>query len=228
MIFGHIVLGFPKTTGAWRPLEKSATVGELDRENWHPVPQNSLDLFWAYAHNDFSQEVLVMSRPPCCRRVSGPPQCGLFKPAGVPASTLEEVVLTLDELEALRLADLEGQYQEQAAEKMNISRQTFGRIIESSRHKVAEALIHGKVLRIEGGVVTMPQMRQFKCLACEHEWALPFGTGRPEGCPKCQSANVQRTAEQRGGGRCGKGRGRCFRGGRAGAGLLVEQSPESK
>jgi len=153
----------------------------------------------------------------------------LFKPAGIPASSLEEVVLALDELEALRLADLEGQYQEEAAQKMNISRQTFGRIIETARHKVAEALIHGKVLRIEGGVVAMPQMRQFKCLACEHEWALPFGTGRSAGCPKCQSANIHRASEQRGGvGRCGKGRGRCFRGGRAGAGLPVEQSPESK
>jgi predicted DNA-binding protein (UPF0251 family) len=142
-----------------------------------------------------------MSRPPCCRRVSGPPQCCLFKPAGIPASSLEEVVLALDELEALRLADLEGQYQEKAAQKMNVSRQTFGRIIESARHKVAEALIQGKVLRIEGGVVTMPQMRPFKCLACEHEWALPCGAGQPEECPKCQSVNIYRAAEQHGGGR---------------------------
>ena len=64
---------------------------------------------------------------------------------------LEEVVLTIDEFEAVRLADLEGLYQEQAAEKMNVSRQTFGRIIESARKKVAEALVQGKALKIGGG-----------------------------------------------------------------------------
>ena len=165
-----------------------------------------------------------MPRPPCCRRVAGLPPCSMFKPAGIPASSLEQITLGLDEMEAIRLADLLGLYQEDAAMQMNVSRQTFGRIIESARRKVAEALIQGKVLRIEGGVVTMTQMRQFKCLACEHEWALPFGTGRPEGCPKCQSANIHRAAEQRGSGRCGRGRGRCFRGGRSGA---VEQSPQS-
>ena len=168
-----------------------------------------------------------MPRPKCCRRVAGLPRCKVFKPAGIPACSLEEVILTVDELEAVRLADLQGLYQEQAAQEMNISRQTFGRIIESARRKVAEALIQGKVLRIEGGVVAMTPMRQFRCSACEHEWALPFGTGRPEGCPKCQSANIHRATEQRGGGRCGKGRGRRFRGGRSGAGLPVEQSPES-
>jgi len=79
-----------------------------------------------------------------------------FKPAGVPACTLEQVTLTLDEVEALRLADLQGLYQEQAAAQMKISRPTFARIIEVARRKVAEALIHGKALRIEGGTVTLP------------------------------------------------------------------------
>lgn len=78
---------------------------------------------------------------------------GLFKPAGVPACALEQVTLTLDEVEALRLADLNGLYQEQAAAQMKISRPTFSRIIEEARRKVADALIHGKALRLEGGVV---------------------------------------------------------------------------
>jgi predicted DNA-binding protein (UPF0251 family) len=68
---------------------------------------------------------------------------------------LDEVVMSLDEFEAMRLADLEGLYQEQAAARMNVSRPTFGRIIDSARRKVAEALVHGKALRIEGGPVQL-------------------------------------------------------------------------
>ena len=61
--------------------------------------------------------------------------------------------MTLDEFEALRLADLDGLYQEQAAERMNVSRSTFSRIVDSARRKVADALVHGKALRMEGGPV---------------------------------------------------------------------------
>jgi predicted DNA-binding protein (UPF0251 family) len=75
---------------------------------------------------------------------------------GVPISILEEIVLLMDEFEAIRLADLEGLYQEQAAERMNVSRQTFGRIVEAARRKVAKALSDGLALRIEGGEVEMP------------------------------------------------------------------------
>ncbi len=96
-----------------------------------------------------------MPRPYCQRRVGFAPDATYFKPAGVPLRALEEVVLSLDELEALRLADLNGQYQEQAAEQMKISRTTFARIVEAARKKVADALIHGKALRIEGGPVIM-------------------------------------------------------------------------
>jgi predicted DNA-binding protein (UPF0251 family) len=69
---------------------------------------------------------------------------------------LEQVALTVDELEALRLADLEGLYQEQAAEEMGVSRQTFGRILEAAHKKVADALVGGKALSIEGGVFEVP------------------------------------------------------------------------
>ena len=64
---------------------------------------------------------------------------------------MEEVVLTVDEFEAVRLADYRGLYHESAARLMGISRQTFGRIIESARKKVSEALIKGRALKIEGG-----------------------------------------------------------------------------
>ncbi len=94
-----------------------------------------------------------MPRPPCCRRIAGPPPAALFKPAGVPACDLATVNLTLDEFEAVRLADLEGLYQATAAERMGISRPTFGRIVESAHRKIAEALVHGRALVIEGGPV---------------------------------------------------------------------------
>lgn len=94
-----------------------------------------------------------MPRPRHCRRVAIIPHVAYYKPRGVPLSALQRVELAVDELEALRLADLEGLYQEEAAQRMNVSRQTFGRIIESAHKKVADALVHGKALSIEGGPV---------------------------------------------------------------------------
>ena len=96
-----------------------------------------------------------MPRPVRSRRVACAPAAILFKPAGIPASELPDVVLALDEFEALRLADHEGLYQEAAAMRMGVSRQTFGRIVESARHKVADALVNGKALRMEGGKTVM-------------------------------------------------------------------------
>jgi predicted DNA-binding protein (UPF0251 family) len=96
-----------------------------------------------------------MPRPRNFRRVGCLPQSNYYKPRGIPLSVLEHVNLTFDELEAIRLADLEGLYQEQAAEKMNVSRQTFGRIVESARKKIADALVNGKALSIEGGPIDL-------------------------------------------------------------------------
>jgi predicted DNA-binding protein (UPF0251 family) len=104
-----------------------------------------------------------------------------FKPAGIPVHALEEVILTLDELESLRLADLDGLYQEQAAEKMKISRPTFSRIIEQARRKVADALIHGKALRIETGTPSLPSAaRQVKPVSIRRPSARRCG-GRAHG-----------------------------------------------
>ena len=111
-----------------------------------------------------------MARPRNCRWVGSIPESTYFKPRGIPLSMLEEVVLTVDEFEAIRLADLESLYQEQAAERMKVSRQTFGRIIESAHKKVAEALVKGKALKIEGGEFEMAAMRTFKCSDCQHAW----------------------------------------------------------
>jgi predicted DNA-binding protein (UPF0251 family) len=90
-----------------------------------------------------------MSRPKKDRCVRCQPNAVYFKPRGVPLINLYEVDLSLDELEAIRLADYEGLYHEQAAEKMNISRPTFGRILGEARRKLAEAIVDGKALKIE-------------------------------------------------------------------------------
>lgn len=167
-----------------------------------------------------------MPRPQRCRQIGALPPNAVFKPAGVPARDLAEITLTVDEFEALRLADYEGLYQEQAAERMGVSRQTFGRIVESARKKVAQALVQGMALRIEGGQVEMAEMRTFECAQCGHVWETPFGLGRPAGCPNCQSKALHRAKEAPAGpagGRCRRhrqggqggtgGRGRRRRGG---------------
>jgi uncharacterized protein len=103
-----------------------------------------------------------MTRPKCCRTISCGPDVTHFKPRGIPASMLEEVHLTLDEFEAIKLADFEALYQEEAACKMNVSRQTFGRIINSAHRKIADVLINGKALKIEGGEVEIDETKGFK------------------------------------------------------------------
>ena len=92
-----------------------------------------------------------MPRPCRCRRIRCKPDTNYFKPRGIPLDVLEEINLTLDELEAIRLADLGELYQEDAAKKMNVSRQTFGNIINSAHKKIADALLNAKALKIQRG-----------------------------------------------------------------------------
>jgi len=93
--------------------------------------------------------IIVMPRPKKYRCIKCKPDATYFKPRGIPLIELEERSLTMDELEAIRLADYEGLYHEDAAVRMKISRQTFGRILKEARKKVAECLLKGKALRIE-------------------------------------------------------------------------------
>lgn len=90
-----------------------------------------------------------MVRPCRRRRVSFNPGVTYFKPAGVPVRELKEIILRIDEAEALRLCDVEGLKQEEAAKKMNISQPTLFRILTSAREKTASALIKGYAVRIE-------------------------------------------------------------------------------
>lgn len=90
-----------------------------------------------------------MPRPRKFRHIGCRPGSVYFKPRGIPLTELEEVILTMDEVETIRLADLEGLYQEKAAARMKISRQTFGRILETAHSKIADAVINSKALKIE-------------------------------------------------------------------------------
>ena len=90
-----------------------------------------------------------MTRPKKCRCIDFTPGAVYFKPRGIPLVDLVEVSLAPDEVEALRLADYEGLYHEEAAKRMDISRATFGRILEGARHKVAGAILNGNALKIE-------------------------------------------------------------------------------
>jgi uncharacterized protein len=92
-----------------------------------------------------------MVRPQKCRTVAALPGITYFKPAGIPLRELEEICMSVEEAEALRLKDIEGLEQKQGAEKMSVSRPTFQRVLASARHKVADALLNGKAIRIAGG-----------------------------------------------------------------------------
>ena len=131
-----------------------------------------------------------MPRPPKCRRVAYIPEVTYFKPAGIPLRALDEVQLSVEEAEAIRLKDLEGLDQEVGAKKMNISRPTFQRVLASARQKIADAILNGKAVSIKGGNFEMA-FHRFRCRR-GHEWDLATpASAAPEYCPTCSTADVQ-------------------------------------
>jgi predicted DNA-binding protein (UPF0251 family) len=125
---------------------------------------------------------------------------------------LEEVQLLVEEAEAIRLKDLDRLEQEECAEKMNISRSTFSRLLDTARQKLADALLNGKAIRIEGGNFEMA-VRRFRCLR-GHEWEVPFETmisTPPVNCPECDTPSIMPLFPH-GMYRVGYGRGRYIRG----------------
>jgi len=154
-----------------------------------------------------------MPRPPKWRRVGFIPEITYFKPTGVPLHSLEEVCLSIEEAEAIRLKDVEGLEQEECAQRMQISRPTFHRVLGPARRKLADALLNGKAIRIEGGNFEMA-MRRFRCRSDGHEWDVPFETmvtQPPSACPTCKSPDI-RPAPGFGFGMRGQGRRRGGRG----------------
>jgi predicted DNA-binding protein (UPF0251 family) len=131
-----------------------------------------------------------LARPFKTKLVKEEPRTDYFKPRGIPLTELEEVILRIEELEALRLVDLEGLYQEDAAKEMGVSRQTLQRMLMESRAKVIDALVNGKALRIEGGNYILAQGGgRYRCGRCGEEityrakrrrsgWGCPFCDGK--------------------------------------------------
>jgi predicted DNA-binding protein (UPF0251 family) len=107
-------------------------------------------------------------------------------------SSLQETILTVDEFEALRLADLEAHSHAESAAKMKISRATFGRIIEKARHTVSDALVNGKAILIEGGNYRSKNGLYFHCRNCRCRWKLANGAGKNKNCPYCRKIAVSR------------------------------------
>jgi len=132
-----------------------------------------------------------VARIPKWRRVASIPKVSYFKPVGIPYRALAEVRLSIEEAEAIRLKDLEGLEQEECAQRMSISRPTFHRVLGAARSKLADALLNGKAIRIEGGNFEMA-IRRFRC-SNGHEWDVPFEgmvTVPPQLCPTCETPNI--------------------------------------
>jgi uncharacterized protein len=137
-----------------------------------------------------------MVRPIKDRMVAFNPEVSYFKPRGIPMMELDEVRLTVDEREAIRLADLMDKSHEEAGRCMGVSRATFGRIVQRARKAVADALINGKAINVEGGNYRMVNAaRMFMCRKCDHRWESPQGGGRPDNCPECKQNDFHRFLE---------------------------------
>ena len=132
-----------------------------------------------------------MPRPRKHRRVWHEPLPAIFKPVGVPLQRLKTITLLHEELEALRLTDLEERYQSDAAEQMGVSRSTLQRIVTEARRIVTQDLVEGAALHIEGGTFRVPAVR-WQCDECGHRWEVEHGSGQgaPVRCPVCQSAAI--------------------------------------
>jgi len=136
-----------------------------------------------------------MARPQKRRRVADHPQVSYFKPRGIPMVRLEEVRLTVDEREALRLADLDNLSHEDAGSRMGVSRATFGRILQKARRVLADALINGKAIKIEGGNYrVVDEKRLLACRHCKWQWEAPPGGGHPAACPACGTQQALRVS----------------------------------
>ncbi len=133
-----------------------------------------------------------MPRPPKLRQIAAVPAVTFFKPAGMPMNSLEMVTLALEEVEAIRLKDVEDLHQEECAQRMGVSRGTFHQILKSARGKLADAILNGKAIRVEGGSFAFPGGR-FRCRRDGSEWTLPPGPlpGLSSvTCPTCNSHEV--------------------------------------
>lgn len=129
-----------------------------------------------------------MARPTKFRKVDFFPRNAYFVPLGKEKCNLEETVLKVEELQAMRLKDMEGLTQEECAAKMQISRQTFQNIIDSARKKVTIALSNGNAIKINGGDYTT-NFCKFKCFGCGNIYEIKYEQDRYN-CPNCGDKRV--------------------------------------
>ena len=141
-----------------------------------------------------------MPRPQNNRVVNKPPLFIEFKPIGVPGKNLKKINLTLDEYEAIRLADYKGFTHDEASDQMQISRSTFSRLIVTARKKFADFMIHGKILSIEGGNVHFSN-NIILCTGCGYMFKTKIGDSLSK-CPDCESTHLLNLAGGFGHGRC--------------------------
>lgn len=141
-----------------------------------------------------------MARPQNNRIVHTPPLFNEFKPVGVNRQKLQTVNLSIDEYEAIRLADSLGLAHLEASEEMNVSRSTFSRLVESARKKIADFILQGKVLKIEGGNIHFNN-NIIKCHSCGHMFKIAISEHITE-CPECKSTDLFNMAGNYGHGMC--------------------------
>lgn len=141
-----------------------------------------------------------MPRPQKKRSVRQPPLFSSFKPMRVRANQLQALPLALDEFEAIRLADYEGLDHAESAERMDVSRSTFSRLVERARLKVARFLVEGGLLEIGGGEIHF-KGNLMRCDPCGHLFNVPFDM-EPTGCPSCGSPDLIDLAGGFGHGHC--------------------------
>lgn len=135
-----------------------------------------------------------LSRPTKWRKVEFIPNIQYFTPLDSEKEKIEENIILIEEVEAIRLKDLEKLEQEECAERMEVSRQTFQRILNTGREKIADSIINGKAIRIEGGNFTR-NICPVRCLDCGKEWKESYENFEKiiKGeylCPDCQSKSV--------------------------------------
>ncbi|MHB1252628.1 MAG: DUF134 domain-containing protein [Candidatus Humimicrobiaceae bacterium] len=129
-------------------------------------------------------------KPRKIRNVSFPPKVVFFKPHGIPLRDVEIVNLTIDEYEAIKLADYENFKHYEAAEKMNISRPTFTRLLESAHKKISYSIVEGKAIKIEGGDFKFSS-KIFQCRRCGQYQNLQNKEGETDSCINCSSDELK-------------------------------------
>ncbi len=134
---------------------------------------------------------MIVPRRRRCRWVSYlPPYRGFYpfvESQETPQPSRDVVILTLEEFEALRLRDYLNLGQSESAERMGVSQPTFHRILSEAHRKVADALINGKGIQIEGGhaAIHQSELVHYTCPKCGYEWDYPSQLGKPKRCPNC-------------------------------------------